>query len=313
MKRVFIGGMGRSGTTIALNALYQHGELAAIPIETKFLVEADGFAELLEAVTLRYSTASTPLAYARFLDLMTMQVTGRTPSPFRDQHDLSSNIFRHYDEALGAMTQAMVSQRYFPQREDMLALVRAFVDATFDDLARISNKPGWVEKTPANMFRFNFLREAWPDSYFVHLLRDPRMIMISLLEKGWIERDLAFGLPFFRDMIAALTDARARMLDAPRVLEVRLEQLEADPATTLADLAARLDLRPFAQSALDGVAAKITAYHANKQYELSPFAFDAAQAEQVNAVLLPYVRELGYPDEFPRAGLQDGVSEGRTA
>ena len=39
MKRIFIGGMGRSGTSILLHALYCHDAIYAVPIETKFLVE----------------------------------------------------------------------------------------------------------------------------------------------------------------------------------------------------------------------------------------------------------------------------------
>jgi hypothetical protein len=53
-----------------------------------------------------------------------------------------------------------------------------------------------VEKTPANALRIPFLRAVFPDALFVHLSRDPRQNITSLVE-GWRSRRfLAYrGMP----------------------------------------------------------------------------------------------------------------------
>ena len=61
MKRIFIAGLGRSGTTITLSALYHHHQVLAFPVETKFLVEEDGFSALISAMTSDFSVAGAGL------------------------------------------------------------------------------------------------------------------------------------------------------------------------------------------------------------------------------------------------------------
>jgi len=304
MKRVFIGGMGRSGTTITLNALYQHGELTAIPIETKFLVEADGFYDLVEALTCRFSTAATPVVLERFRDLMRNRVTGLLPSSFSEQHDLSSRIFRNYEEGVERLAEILYRRNYFHEREEVLQATRNFIGMTFDDLANISNKPGWVEKTPANLWRIEFLRELWPDSFFVHLMRDPRLIFLSLLEKKWLPSELDAALGVYSDMTRAMVLKRRTLLGLPRFIEIRLEDLEGDMAATLGRLASGLDLSPFSADAIAGIESKVVRYAESKALNPAPIRFSADEAAVINQSMLPFLEELGYPLQFPAEALQ---------
>lgn len=302
MKRVFIGGMGRSGTTITLNALYQHGGLFAIPIETKFVVEADGFYDLLQAVTTEYSTARTPIVVDRFNRLMRQRVTGKEPFfSFTGQAKYSSDIFEHYEGAVDCIMEMVLHRNFYPTREPMLNAMRRFMSYTFDNIAIISNKNGWVEKTPANFWRLEFLRELYPDSYFVHVIRDPRMMMWSLMEKGWISTNVTKALIRFESMLAALVLKRREILKLPRVVEIRLEEIESDAtmSTSLNCLAEHLDLEHFSAKTISSVAEKISKYGDSRSARGRTVAFNQDDALMINQILMPWVVELGYSPVFP--------------
>lgn len=305
MKRVFIGGMGRSGTTITLNALYRHGELAAVPIETKFLVEADGFSELANALTSNFSTAVAPLAIERFKNLMLNLVTGKEPSPFSEMHDLAPNFFPHYETAVQELCSNFVSRVRF-DREELLIPMRRFVEITFDDLALQAEKTGWVEKTPANLWRIDFLRELFPDSYFVHLIRDPRLIFLSLLEKNWLPRDLKISVPQFRDMADALVAQRRKLQELPNYIEIHLESLECALADTLQGLAFDLGLKPFTDEAIVGVGDAMKKYNESKPDDENAIRFTLEEATWINQQLQSSVSELAYPNDFPLVAMKQG-------
>ncbi len=308
MKRVFIGGMGRSGTTITLNALYQHGDLFAIPIETKFLVEADGFHDLLQAVTTDYSTARTPIVVDRFHRLMRQRVTGKEPFfSFTGQAKYSSDIFEHYEGAVDCILEMVLYRNFYPTREPVLNAMRRFISYTFDNIAIISNKKGWVEKTPANFWRLDFLRELYPDSYFVHVIRDPRMMMWSLMEKEWIPTQTSKALVQFESMLAALVLKRREILKLPNVVEVRLEEIEAETTmkTSLNRLAERLGLEHFSAQTISSVAEKITKYGDSRDARGRTITFNRDDALMINQILMPWVVELGYSPVFPSHLLSD--------
>lgn len=134
-----------------------------------------------------------------------------------------------------------------------------------------------VEQTPETSFVVRAALRAYPHATAIHLIRDGRDVVCSLLERGWLtaKRDdaddagLAYGVharfwveaerreEFVRASDATraawawrryLTAAR----DAPpeRTLELRYEELVSDPAAVAARLAERLglDVEPLARA-----------------------------------------------------------------
>jgi hypothetical protein len=123
-----------------------------------------------------------------------------------------------------------------------------------------------VEQTPETSFVLGAALRAYPEAVAVHVVRDGRDVVTSLLERGWlsVERTgsddarLAFGAhprfwvePERRDEFAHVSDAtRAAWAwrryvtaagTAPgRTVEVRYEQLVADPAGAAGPVAAAL-------------------------------------------------------------------------
>jgi hypothetical protein len=300
MKRVFIGGMGRSGTTITLHAFYQHGQLFSVPIETKFLVEADGFYDLLNALTNEYSPAYTPYVIKRFERLMRKRVTGIEPfESFTEQSRFSSELFEHYEKAVDDMMNVVLYRSFYSEREPVLNAMRRFIFDTFDYTAIVSNKAGWVEKTPASFWRLEFLRELYPNSYFVHVIRDPRWIMCSLMEKGWISRDTVKALTYFEAWISAFVLRRREVMRMPRVVEIRLETLQAESSIVeaLIDISNGLSLEPFTSFAVESTLETIKKYSYSKDKRI--VSFTQSEAFLINQALMPWVLELGYSPDYP--------------
>jgi hypothetical protein len=169
-----------------------------------------------------------------------------------------------------------------------------------------------VEQTPETGFIAPAVHRAFPRARLVHIVRDGRDVACSLIERGWLNagRDGAddAGLPFGayrrfwvetgRDLeFQRASDARRaawawrRYVEAARVdglaLEVRYEQLVADPAAVAAKLAPDLELdeadvrRAFSAAFASSVG--------RFRDDLEP-----AQLADVEAEAGALLRELGY-------------------
>jgi len=125
-----------------------------------------------------------------------------------------------------------------------------------------------VEQTPEMAFVVQAVPLAYPDARIVHIVRDGRDVVCSLLEKPWLRREQAAsddaGVPYGaharfwveperRAEFEAVSDARraawvwrsyvAAARAAEGALEVRYEDVTADPDAVAAALADHLDVR----------------------------------------------------------------------
>jgi hypothetical protein len=127
-----------------------------------------------------------------------------------------------------------------------------------------------VEQTPELSFVVGAAVRAYPQATVLHIVRDGRDVVCSLLEKGWLADKRAgaddAGLPYGghvrpwveperREEFAGASEAsRAawawrRYLTAARAapgqtFEIRYEQIAADPAAAAEEIAGRLEIDP---------------------------------------------------------------------
>jgi len=130
-------------------------------------------------------------------------------------------------------------------------VTRVFADTIAALLAphrQATGKPRVAEKTPGNVFWFGPLHHLFPDSPLVHVIRDGRDVVASLLGIDWRGPD-GQPVPFTRDARAAaeywVASVRAGRQAAARdpglagrYVEVRYERLVADPEGELRRLLA---------------------------------------------------------------------------
>lgn len=94
MQPIFIGGTGRSGTTILAKILSQHNNVYKFPIELRYLTDPDGLLSLKTALTVNWSFYQADFAVERFFKLM-KQFSRRTfgAYPHYNIPRLTSNEF----------------------------------------------------------------------------------------------------------------------------------------------------------------------------------------------------------------------------
>jgi hypothetical protein len=170
-----------------------------------------------------------------------------------------------------------------------------------------------IEQTPETAFVLGAVLQAYPEAQAVHIVRDGRDVVCSLLERGWLSagrggRDdthATYGAhvrfwvePDRADEFVDASDAKraawawrryvtAARGEDERRLEVRYEDLSADPRGTAGRLARALDLDA------DALANALSRAHDRSvgRWRRDLTAEQLAEVEQEAGALL---RELGY-------------------
>ncbi|HEX3862724.1 MAG TPA: sulfotransferase [Stellaceae bacterium] len=126
--------------------------------------------------------------------------------------------------------------------------IRHFCDVVFAKIA--ASKPGAdyiLEKTPGHVLHHHTIRRLYPESRFLHLVRDPRAVVASLLAVkkepwgSWAPADAFQAARIWRNHVA-IGHELAR--DHAACLELRFEDLVATPDAVLDRLYRWLGLDP---------------------------------------------------------------------
>lgn len=213
---LFVGGVARSGTTLLRNMLNAH-PLVAVPDESPFIREVHK--ELV-----------------------------RRGAP--DDVELAWMLIRH--------------ERFFRQwgldHADVEAALAVWSPNSYSDLIRVlfatyarkEGKPLSADKTPSHAYCFDWFAERFPASRFVHLIRDPREVCMSLSVQPWQPGGIVAAAEKWVDTVTRANMARELLAD--RFIEIRYEQLVREPRAVLKTLCAFAGL-PFADEMMSYTAA----------------------------------------------------------
>ncbi|MFF4242275.1 sulfotransferase family protein [Actinomadura geliboluensis] len=200
---IFVLGCARSGTTLLRLMLHSHPRIA-IPGETKFVLPAYtgrcDFGDLAESKNRR--------ALAEWI-----------------MGDRSTKV-----HALGLDADAVI--------EEIVAgppTLGSALGTVFRAYARLHGKPRWGDKRPSYARYASTLLRMFPDAQFVHLVRDGRDCVASLLEMPWYDGDVHHAISLWRETIDQ-GRRLAHRLGPDTYYELQYERLVADPADELARL-----------------------------------------------------------------------------
>jgi hypothetical protein len=113
------------------------------------------------------------------------------------------------------------------------------IGIVFRAYARRHGKPRWGDKRPSYFRHVGTLLRLFPDAQFVHLVRDGRDCVASLLEMPWYDKDVLHAISAWRE---AIDRGRrlAERLGPDSYYELQYERLVADPVDELTRLCAFL-------------------------------------------------------------------------
>lgn len=194
-KFLFIIGAPRSGTSWIQKSLAEQPGWVTVP-------ELHYASEVLRPVLKAWSRRSRVLERS----LVTMERGGHQPSRI-----IGMPASLEFDEIVGAL------------RAPFDSLVRR-ADTCYDSVKV------FIEKTPGNSVLTPYINAVFPESYVLHVLRDPRSAARSLRSasssewaKGWAPKSVVVCALLWRAYVAGALRARS---DAGRYLEVKYEDAQ---------------------------------------------------------------------------------------
>ncbi|MGN6173744.1 MAG: sulfotransferase family protein [Streptosporangiaceae bacterium] len=232
-----------------------------------------GFEDLARALTVAYTPYHADDALRRLAWLLNERLTGQTSEAFRGwglAGEIGPEHYRaatdrlwerlawyEFDEAVPplsyrhgrwqyapgeARTDRRVVARYYPDRAELIAILRDFTSGLFATAARRTGKRTWCEKTPFSLLSIPFLNELFPEAAVVVIMRHPYQVAASHLDQPWAPSTLDGVLNWLEPVYRRWLAQRAALLDDPRYVEVKAENLAARWPASRRELFGRLGL-----------------------------------------------------------------------
>ena len=229
---VFIGGTGRSGTTILLNLLNRHPDFhASMPREIKYLTSRHGLVDLaltrplgieenLKSRRNNLIARALPLLGKSKLSLFEKELLGLWWSETGKKGNKRGLVQGITREELGhALEEFRASYE-----DDRVSASRRF----FETLSRAQMKDGvkryFGDSTPVNIMQANLIDRLLPGSKFINVIRDGRDVASSVVQEKWGPSEHFAALDWWKNRIVTGQIALSK-IQTQNKLEIRIEDL----------------------------------------------------------------------------------------
>ncbi|WP_412068190.1 sulfotransferase family protein [Rubrivirga sp. IMCC43871] len=267
-----IGGTGRSGTTALRDALACHPDVLAFP-ELRFAIDPDGLVDTYRAFESGWSPFHADVRLRRLEALLAAvaddgprafpgrvarklglgDAVGRVAVPaytghralevcptFRERSRQLIDALTSYTYAGawtgtpgGARAEIRVGGPY--GRVALAEMVGGFWRAVAADSLAHAGRDYFLDKQTWSVLWFDAILDLLPSARLVHVIRDPRDIAASYTSMGWGPSRPADAARLVADVLDRWAHVR-QQVPADRVLEVRLEDLAAEPEARLREV-----------------------------------------------------------------------------
>jgi Sulfotransferase family len=195
---VFVGGTGRSGTTILARLVGAHADYKLIPIELRFQVEEKGLFDLL------HGKASFE-EFAGKMENHWYRFTTKRGEP-RGLAEVGIP-WQRVEEALARLERGVAGDPTVAAGQFVRELLNPFGN--------------WVEMTPGNIRGADLIAAMLPEARIIHTVRDGRDVACSVVTRPWGPDNPLDALEWWADEMRAANTASRGV----NVLVVHLEDL----------------------------------------------------------------------------------------
>ena len=242
VRPVFVGGTGRSGTTVMGDLLGFHQDIrTSVPIEIKFLANKSGLLQLvfgrdtpsnqpkisvfnLRAQRIRRISEKAKFAKieVEFLDRI-WNSWWDIDAPPPHGRGLQSGISK---QRLEFLINRLISNLRINRVWAARRFMRDFISSQNDH----AGQKYWVETTPLNIAQARRILKLFPDALFINMVRDPRDVIASLLTKNWGPTTPLEGLEWIEKRLRDAHEALAH-IPANQKITIALEDLAINNRT----------------------------------------------------------------------------------
>jgi hypothetical protein len=267
---IFIGGTGRSGTNITKELLSLHSKVATLPFEHRFIIDPFGIIDFYNSYPSAWSpyiadkkikqlenfllSLSEKKKLSNFKGSIIKKIdkTGKKLSPDSYHGWELNKWFPNYEthvknlisklktfeySAVSPSTDSYTSNNkmYFSpplSKKDLSPILSKFLYDCIGDLLKKENKSHFVEDNTWNILFSKELFELLPQSSLIHVIRDPRDVIASLVRQRWCPSELSQATKYYKAIINQWFEIK-KELSTSRFLEIKLEDLVKEPKNTL--------------------------------------------------------------------------------
>ena len=320
---LLIGGPGRSGTNVVKDVFRAHPLVFGLPFETRFTVDPDGLAPTLRVLRSSWSPFVAETALRRLDDVLSRvakrslidrvgfvgeRLMGKTGKSFAHrayrEWELAKvfpGFVRHKDELIRELTLLQYAgiwsgapggpgrrERVVAHNDEngcVIEPMRRFLRALYSGALSQANKQYYVEDNTFNILFACELLDLLPRAKLIHIVRDPRDVVVSYLNQRWTPNTLAEAACYYKEIMERWFAIR-QTVSVDRIMEVRLEDLCDKPEIVLRQIGDLAEI-PFHNSLLDVPLSKANAGRWKKELA-------APDQEQLTLVVEPFIRRYGY-------------------
>lgn len=229
---LFVGGSGRSGTTIAINLLNRHSQIhASLPREIKYLTSRSGLIDLVYGRPIGLEEGATGVRNNIFARLL--PIIGKSKL-----HYFQKNLHGAWWSEVGkkgkarGLVQGIDEQTLIGAEKNFLANFHSQPEVAARELFHtLSSKQlkspeirYFADSTPVNIMQANYLNRIFPEALFINMVRDGRDVALSVANEKWGPNDPYKALEWWSNRVLK---AKLALDQVPqnRALTVRLENL----------------------------------------------------------------------------------------
>jgi hypothetical protein len=146
---------------------------------------------------------------------------------------------RDWRKLAGSTARGGVGLACYFTEEEFLRILKSFLATLLDPLVgTLGPDEVFLEKTPAHALFIPEIMELLPESRIIHVLRDPRDVVASLLAASqswgswWAPKDARAAAKLWSRFVAAVHNA-AGQVPRGKYLEIKYEDLHAEPVANL--------------------------------------------------------------------------------
>lgn len=274
---IFIGGTGRSGTTVLSRILSKHSEICALPTELRFLTDPDGLVNLNYSLCEQWSFYQADYALDRFERLMkSLSRKYRNTYPNSNLGEIvgverynrlvgdyiSKLSNAHYPNAWAArvglfrkavsktvgmnkFTELFFQKSYNCRvltEAEFIHYTREFLDGVEAEVVAKCNKRIFLDHTPPNILHVDFLKKLYPNLKIIHIYRDPRDVVSSMSKKDWGNNDVVMNMDLIEDSFK-VWNRKKESLSFDDYIEIRFEHLIENPEEISQDICRFLGIK----------------------------------------------------------------------